>query len=264
MKTSRLFLPVSLGFFLTLGIFAQSNEKTVSQPSVATSGSVESNALEKLPDVETNVFEMIHRVISDSIEANDENRYTHLTEADFRLVASQLGVEVAAIKAVVEIEAGKEMKGFWAPGIPVINFDSTMYAKYKSKAPSKEGAKGEEVPAGLTGYALKEWRLLINARKTNAQGANMGTFWGMFQIGGFNYKLCGCSSVDEFVKLMAYSELEQLELFAAFITNAGMLQDLRNKNWAAFARKYNGPSYAKRGYHTKMAKAYQKFSKEEK
>ena len=197
----------------------------------------------------------------DSIGCDDNERYLHLTENDFKIVAEELDVEVAAIKAVVEIEAGKAMKGFWAPGIPVINFDRSMYLKYRGKAVNKEGAKGETVPEGLTGYALKEWKELINARKTNAQGANLGTFWGMFQIGGFNYKLCGCSSVDEFVKRMAYSELEQLQLFAVFITNAGMLQSLRKKDWATFARKYNGPSYAKRGYHTKMAKAYARFSK---
>ena len=211
-----------------------------------------------------NLFDEAHRLIADSLAINEEDRYTHLTEKDFQIVAEELDIEVAVIKAVVEIEAGKQMKGFWAPGIPVINFDPTMYAKYKSKATIKEGAKGEKVPEGLAGYALKEWTQLINARKTNAQGANMGTFWGMFQIGGFNYKLCGCENVDEFVRLMAYSELEQLELFAAFITNTGMVNDLRNKNWAAFARKYNGPSYAKRGYHTKMANAYKRFIAETK
>lgn len=195
----------------------------------------------------------------DSIGTNESERYLHLTESDFKLVAEELNVEVAAIKAVVEIEAGKTMKGFWAPGIPVINFDRTMYNKYRNKVSSKEGAKGEKVPEGLTGYALKEWTELINARKNNAQGANMGTFWGMFQIGGFNYKLCGCESVDEFVKRMAYSELEQLQLFAMFITNSGMVESLRKKDWATFARKYNGPSYASRGYHTKMAKAYARF-----
>ena len=195
----------------------------------------------------------------DSIGVDEEERYLHLTEADFQLVAEELDVEIAAIKAVVEIEAGKAMKGFWAPGIPVINFDRSMYNKYKSKAQSKTGAKGETVPEGLTGYALKEWTELINARKTNAQGANLGTFWGMFQIGGFNYRLCGCESVDEFVKRMAYSELEQLQLFALFISNTGMVESLRKKDWSTFARKYNGPSYAKRGYHTKMAKAYDKY-----
>lgn len=199
----------------------------------------------------------------DSVAPEDDStRYTKLTEEDFRKVAEELGVEVAAIKAVVLIEAGKTMKGFWAPGVPVINFDRTMYNRFRGKAVNKEGAKGETVPPGLTGYALQEWTQLINARKSNAQGANMGTFWGMFQIGGFNYKLCGCESVDEMVKLMAYSELEQLELFATFITNAGMLPDLKKKNWAGFARKYNGASYARRGYHTRMAKAYAKFKNE--
>lgn len=195
---------------------------------------------------------------ADSI-ADADTRYTELTEEDFRYVAEELGVEVAAIKAVVLIEAGNQMKGFWAPGVPVINFDKTMYNRFRTKVSSPGGAKGEKVPSGLTGYALKEWTQLINARKTNARGANMGTFWGMFQIGGFNYKLCGCENVDEFVKRMADSEFEQLELFAAFIINAGMLDDLRKKNWAGFARKYNGASYAKRGYHTKMAAAYKKF-----
>ncbi|MBD5358270.1 MAG: N-acetylmuramidase family protein [Bacteroides sp.] len=196
--------------------------------------------------------------VADSLPMNS-TRYTELTEADFRKVADELGVELAAIKAVVEIEAGHSMQGFWAPGIPVINFDQKMCTRMCAKTTSKAGAKGEKVPKGLSGYALREWTQLINARKKNAQGANLGTFWGMFQIGGFNYRQCGCESVDEFVKLMSYSELEQLELFAAFITNSGMLDDLKKKNWAAFARKYNGAGYKKRGYDTKMAAAYKKY-----
>lgn len=202
----------------------------------------------------------VETVNKDSIPEEDrELRYKSLTNKDFEIVAEELQVEVAAIKAVVVIEAGAKMEGFWAPGVPIINFDRTMYNKFRHKATDKTGAKGEKVPSGLKGYALQEWTQLINARKVNAQGANMGTFWGMFQIGGFNYKLCGCESVDEFVRLMSYSELEQLELFAALIKNTGMVKDLKAKNWAAFARKYNGPSYARRGYHTKMANAYKKF-----
>ncbi len=193
--------------------------------------------------------------------ADESTRYTHLTDEDFRLVAEEMDVEMAAIKAVVLIEAGSQMRGFWAPGVPVVNFDRSMFRRYRNAAP-KRPSKGEKAPAGLTGYARSEWTQLVNARHINATGANMGTFWGMFQIGGFNYKLCGCKSIDEFVSLMSYSELEQLELFAAFITNTGMLKDLKAKNWSAFARKYNGPSYARRGYHTKMANAYAKFKKQ--
>ena len=198
---------------------------------------------------------------ADGDAATDPDRYNKLTDRDFVKVAKELGVEVAAIKAVVLIETGNQMKGFCAPGIPVVNFDKTMYNRYKSKVKSKGGAKGEKVPSGITGHALREWTQLINARKVNPQAANMGTFWGMFQIGGFNYKSCGCETIDEFVEQMAESEFRQLELFATFIKKGGMLQDLKKKNWAGFARKFNGPSYAKRGYHTKMAEAYKKLKK---
>lgn len=225
----------------------------------------EISVLEKIIEPEKSGLYDVQRVRVDSINETDwSSRYTGLTEEDFRLVAKELGVELAAIKAVVAIEAGTQMKGFWAPGVPVINFDQKMFARFRNKTESKSGVKGEVVPEGLSGYALLEWTQLINARKINSQGANLGTFWGMFQIGGFNYRKCGCESVDEFVRLMAYSELEQLELFAAFITNGGMLTDLRNKNWAGFSRKYNGPGYARRGYHTKMAAAYKKYKAAEK
>lgn len=194
-----------------------------------------------------------------AVEADSLERYRSLTDADFRLVAEELGVEVAAMKAVVYIEAGAAMKGFLLPGVPVINFDPTMYRQMAPKAKSKAGDKNAKVPEGLSGYGLKEWKQLTEARHKNLEGADMGTFWGMFQIGGFNYKICGCESVQEFVDKMSYSELEQLELFAKLIENTGMVKHLRNKDWAKFARAYNGPSYAKRGYHTRMANAYKKF-----
>lgn len=200
----------------------------------------------------------------DSVSANDTDRYTHLTDDDFRRVANELQVEVAAIKAVVVIEAGKDMRGFWAPGVPVVNHDRSMWGKSKRLVTSKAKAPANAtIPQGLnTPFARKAWQRLINARKINIQQANLSTFWGMFQIGGFNYKLCGCTSIEQFVELMSYSELEQLELFAALITNCKYVQYLRDKNWAAFARRYNGSSYARRGYHTKMANAYKRFRAE--
>lgn len=195
----------------------------------------------------------------DSLPATDSlSRYSGLTDEDFRLVADELGVEIEAMKAVVLIEAGKQMKGFWAPGVPVVNFDRSMYNRFRGRVANKSGDKQAKVPSGLKGYALSEWTQLVRARKSNRDAADMGTFWGMFQIGGFNYRMCGCDSVAEMVRLMSSSELEQLELFAAFITNGGMLQALRDKNWAAFARRFNGPGYARRGYHTRMAAAYAK------
>lgn len=203
------------------------------------------------------------RVSRDSVSPADSlTRYTSLTDDDFRRVANELQVEVAAIKAVVVIEAGGAMEGFWGPGLPVVNCDRSLWGKMRGKV--KSNAKlpaGAKVPSGLKhSFARRAWQKLINARKICIEQADLCTFWGMFQIGGFNYKLCGCSSITEFVQLMCYSELEQLELFAAMITNTGQVKYIRAKDWAGFSRSYNGPGYARRGYHTRMAAAYKRFS----
>ena len=89
--------------------------------------------------------------------------------------------------------------------------------------------------------------------------AIQGTFWGLFQLGGFNWKKCGAESPAEFVEKMSRSERDQLEMFASFIKNSGLLKALRNKDWATFAKGYNGPSYAAKGYHRRLAAAYKKY-----
>ena len=190
-----------------------------------------------------------------------ESRYKRLTDEDFLIVADELGVELAAIKAVVRIEAGASMTGFWAPGVPVINPDRSLYNRYAKLASNRNGDKSAQVPAGLTGAPLARWKKLTQWRRVNAEGADMGTLWGMFQISGAAFKQCDCTTIQEFVKRMSNSEFDQLELFAAFITNTGYVEYIRKLDWAGFARRYNGPSYARRGYHTRMAAEYAKFKK---
>ena len=213
-------------------------------------------------EIDREMGELVSLVLSDIPKEDAKVKYKTLTEEDFRIVAKELGVEVAAIKAVVKIEAGPKLEGFWAPGVPVVNYAQSLFNKYNGKDKGRK-MKDAKVPSGLSGYALKEWTSLTNARKINADAADMGTYWGMFQIGGFNYKLCGCKSVEEMVAKVCESELSQLEMFAVFIRNSGMLEALKKKDWTAFARKYNGPSYAKRNYHTRMAKEYANFKSAE-
>ncbi|MCP1548506.1 MULTISPECIES: N-acetylmuramidase domain-containing protein [Methylorubrum] len=46
-----------------------------------------------------------------------------------------------------------------------------------------------------------------------------------------------------------------------FIVTNGLDDELRRHDWAGFARSYNGASYAKHGYHNKLAAALAKWSK---
>lgn len=187
-----------------------------------------------------------------------------LTEKDFEEVADSLGVEVAAIKAVVDIEAGRTHEGFYAPGKPLINFDLPLFRRFASKRGVNVSKYSKSHPIVFTsskGSQKTAHRRLDAAKSINKNAAYEGTFWGMFQIGGFNWKRCGAESLNDFVEKMSRSERDQLDLFANFITNTGLVKHLKNKNWAAFARGYNGPSYARRNYHTRMASAYNRHVK---
>jgi len=186
-----------------------------------------------------------------------------LTEADFEEVAARLGVETASIKAVVEIEAGRTHQGFAAPGKPLINFDLTMFRRFASRRGvnlSKYSKSHSVVFTSSRGSQARAHRRLEAAKTINPHAAVEGTFWGMFQIGGFNWKKCGASSLEDFVGRMSRSERDQLDMFAEFITSTGLLKSLQKKDWATFARGYNGPGYARRAYHTRMASAYARHS----
>lgn len=193
-----------------------------------------------------------------------------LTDADFEEIAKELDVEVAAIKAIVEIETGKTHKGFHAEGKPIINYDRGFFRQLATR-------RGVNLAPHASSVAFKPLDIKKYGGQQAAQQARLDaamaidsiaaidcTFWGMFQIGGFNWKLCGAPSREAFVEKMSKSEYDQLRLFADYMTNTGLIKYLRAKNWAAFARIYNGPSYAARGYHTRMAAAYRKYSAQKK
>lgn len=191
-----------------------------------------------------------------------------LTEQDYARVARELGVEVASIKAVVEIETGRTRRGFNADKTPIVNFNIKVFTTMTRRHKVKLSDYTKTHPLVFSGLAVSrfgtpqaaEHARLDEAMKIDSVCAIEGTFWGMFQIGGFNWKRCETSSPFEFMELMSRSERDQLDLFAAFLRNSGLLKHLRNKDWAAFARGYNGPTYAKHAYHTRLAAAYRKYS----
>ena len=192
-----------------------------------------------------------------------------LSEEDYRKAAEKLGVETAVIKAVVEIEAGRSHNGFHAPGMPLINFDLAMFkraAARRSIKLSKYSRSHREVFARPNARRYGSRQAAQHARLAGAMSIETtaaidGTFWGMFQIGGFNWKKCGASSREDFVMRMSRSEHDQLDMFVNFVMSEGIDRFLRKKDWAGFARRYNGPSYKKRRYHTRMANAYKRIRK---
>lgn len=191
-----------------------------------------------------------------------------LTDKDFEIVARLLDCETAALKAVQEVETGGK-GGFFAPGKPAILFEGHIFwgqLKKKGLNPESHLPGNENIlyPRWEKGHykgGIAEYDRLEQARKIDRDAANASASWGMFQVMGFNYAACNESSVESFVNAMAESELKQLILSARFIKHAGMLPALQTKNWAEFARRYNGPAYAQNFYDSKLAQAYRKHSK---
>lgn len=177
-----------------------------------------------------------------------------LTEDDFKRAAAAIGCEVAAVKAVCAVEAPRG--GFLADGQPTILFERHIFSRrtmgvYDAKYPDISNRK----PGGYQGGAAEHDRLAIAVR-LERRAALESASWGKFQIMGFNYEACGFSNLQAFINAMYESEGRQLDAFVAFILHEGLADELRQHRWADFARRYNGPTFAKNQYDTKLAAAY--------
>jgi hypothetical protein len=203
---------------------------------------------------------------------------------NLQMLSEGLSIEPAVVRAVVEIEASG--RGFLpeptvtpggvdVSGRPVIQFEGHCFWQYlvnlkePSLSPTKLLNENENYvdilyPKWTKKYMLsgdKEWDQLLRARGVHEGGADESASWGMFQIMGFNYGACGCGSINQYVRMME-SERGQCEAFMNFIQNNGPIwKALKNKDWAGFAYRYNGPGYAKNQYDVKLQKRYERYKK---
>lgn len=185
---------------------------------------------------------------------------TRLTEADYVAAAQALGCEVAAIKAVAEVEAAGA--GFHSTGEPKILFERHWFSrltkgKFNTHAPDISNTKAGGYSGGLAEHAR-----LAKAVKLDRNAALQSASWGKFQIMGFNFARAGFKTLQEFINAMFTSERAQLDAFVAFIkADLRLVMALRGRNFTRFASIYNGPGYAENDYDTKMYKAYRSFSR---
>jgi len=187
---------------------------------------------------------------------------TTLTAADFARAAKNLNVEIAAIRAVAEVEAAGA--GFLPDGRPAILYEAHIFHKHtKGAHAAAKDRRGVSLSSprwnrslyGATGAA--QHNRYEDARALNRDAANKACSWGAFQILGENHKICGFETSQEFVDAMwTGGTSAHLDSFVNFIQANKLDGALRAKNWAAFARGYNGPAYAQNAYDKKMAAAY--------
>ena len=182
-----------------------------------------------------------------------------LQECDFVTAANLLGCEIAAVKAVAEVESSGG--GFQADGKPKILFERHYFHRLTNGRYSAKNWDISNPKAGGYGLSSAQHERLERAAKLDREAALQSASWGKFQIMGSHWKSLGYSSLQEFINAMYASETEHLMAFVKFVKVNGLADELKRKDWAGFARGYNGPAYAKNKYDQKMKAAYDKFSK---
>ncbi|SKB46928.1 N-acetylmuramidase family protein, partial [Luteibacter sp. 22Crub2.1] len=201
-----------------------------------------------------------------------------LSEEDFVEAANDLQCEAEVIKAIAKVETGYPGP-FFRPGeildegddiVPTILYERHIFhrrtggaydlthqeisdsAHYVRKLVHGERETPKKI---LYGDSVKQYERLLKAYAISPHEALMSASWGAFQIMGFNYEACGHSSVDAFVRALSESESNHLKALVSFMKkNPRLLTAIRQKDWTAIAKNYNGPQYD--DYDVRMSRAY--------
>ncbi|WP_234085283.1 N-acetylmuramidase family protein [Azonexus sp. R2A61] len=203
-----------------------------------------------------------------ALYSQDKDKRT-LAEADLIKAAERLGIGLAAIKAVNEVETTGH--GFLSDGRPVI-----LYERHKAFGLLGEsGVPAEDAIALATrypnlvnekrgGYAggHHEWSRLNTALTILPPAVAYGACsWGQYQVMGYHWQRLGYASIDEFVFSMKSGEAGQLEAFVRYLeAEPALIKALKAGKWADFARGYNGPAYKDNAYDIKLARAYERYA----
>jgi len=200
-----------------------------------------------------------------------------LSEQDLIDFGFAHNLELAVVKAVNEVES--RGKGFFLDGKPAILFEGHVFWRELEKRGIEPktlvSEQSEDVLyekwtrkhylGGSREYSRLEKAAKLSDAQAVKEAAYCSASWGAFQIMGYHYKSLGYASIDNFVDKMYAHEREHLDAFGKFISvnfykGKNLIHWLRQKNWANFARAYNGPGYKQNKYDEKLAAAYHKFN----
>ena len=209
------------------------------------------------------------------------------SEEQYKSMATQLNVEVAAIKAIVMQES--QGHPFLENGLPPILYERRHFFDLAAKKRAKEeqsssasrkkssGNKKSQLQNPYPNFpdlcfphgdnygpdGLHQYEKLVRAAHLDFEISLMACSWGGFQILGEYYSSCGCATIFEFVNKFISGTGEQAEIFVAFMKNMKPdgVKGLQTRNWEKVADSYNGSSWRTKNpnYASNLAKYYDQF-----
>ena len=188
-----------------------------------------------------------------------------LTTEQIQTIAKENNIPYAALRAVIEVEC--KGSGFNSDNTPVILFERHIFRRQliangkESLAVQLTKERPDICNTTMGGYGKysQQHSRMGDAARYDRTSALESASWGIGQVMGFHWKTLGYPSLQSFINAMYKDEASQLEAMIRYIKVNKLDVHLRNLNWVAFAKGYNGASYKVNKYDEKLATAYNKF-----
>lgn len=192
---------------------------------------------------------------------NFQSSGKRLDDYDIPRIGAMIGVGEDEIHAVLDVESSGS--GFDRAGRLKMLFEPHIFYRLLP-----EPGRSQAVRQGL---AYAAWRpgeyppdsypRLTAAMSIDETAALKAASWGLGQILGENHKAAGYDTPQAMVAAFCADEANHLEAMVRFIKSKGIDRALKQHDWRTFARGYNGASYAKNNYDTKLANAFARWAK---
>jgi hypothetical protein len=194
-----------------------------------------------------------------------------LTPAQLAAAATEAGVTVRGLRAVMAVETGGE-GGFLPDGRPRILLERhILWKRLLSRgidpaplANARPDLCGPKWLRGGYGPESAQWGRVdaviafgdhVDRTESYAKAAWESCSFGLLQVLGVNYPGCGFRNVQSFKAAMEQDEYAQLQASLRFMRKNGALDALAKGQWMRFAGIWNGPGQ-RVFYAGKLALAY--------
>lgn len=187
-----------------------------------------------------------------SMVAEIWNRYGGLLD----MLSKTLGVDSGVAVAALATESGGS--GFGQDGRLLIRFENQIFYDYWGKshdaafrehfafAPVHQWTEHRWRPAANEDWRqchqnqAGEWDVFTFARGLDETAAMKSISMGLTQVMGFNHETVGYPTVQDMFAAFCGNARYQIIAFFDFVRRNGGVPHLKNRDYAAFARMYNG------------------------
>jgi hypothetical protein len=167
----------------------------------------------------------------------------------YQRLAKDLDVTPAAIRAFAVVESDE--KPFTPNGAPVVRFEAGHWKKHRIA--ERVALSFDKAPNARDLDA--RWEQFKRMRAVNETAAIMSHSFGLFQIMGFNHRLCMCHDAATFLSEVMTLE-GQLKMFKRFmVSSPALLSAVRRNQPEKVGFHFNGPQYKRNKYDVKWAAA---------